>query len=132
MFKLFMMLALLVGCGNGEEIKPWVDYKSFRWFGGTLFSKPVKITTKEVHFGLGQLLGREVILEGEVTSVGKFVTHMIVRDQQGQLLVVTRSLGFRSELQAAKKPIRILGSVEQGKRGLPYLLARSATVKPRS
>jgi hypothetical protein len=94
----------------------------------------IKVTTKEIHFDSGRLLGREVILEGQVLSYGKFDTYLVLSDESGRMLVVlTHLVGADSEVedtikrQQNKSVLRVLGSVERGKKGLPYLLARSVT-----
>jgi hypothetical protein len=122
------------GCNEVDSLKRYVDYASFKAMGGTLFSDPNKVTTKEIHFDSGRLLGREVILEGQVLSYGKFDTYLVLSDESGRMLVVlTHLVGADSEVedtikrQQNKSVLRVLGSVERGKKGLPYLLARSVT-----
>ncbi len=125
-----LLCLTLVGCGGVNEIKQELDFYSFRITGGTLFSKPNQVTTKELHFDTGRLLGREVILEGKVEEIGSFLTYLVVSDDSGRMLIVLTNIedldaGFSTK---KVKIIKILGSVERGKKGLPYILARSINV----
>lgn len=118
---------LLVGCTEVQAFKNSLDYKSFKATGGTLFSKPRIVTSKEIHFDTGKLLGREIILQGEVATVGQFETHLVVNDETGRMLVVLTHVPEASKLLLGYKGgvISVLGTVERGKKGLPYVLARS-------
>lgn len=126
----WLILLLVSSCKKVEEIKQVLDYKSFEFSGGTLFSVPALVTTKEIHFDIGKLLGREVILEGKVESLGKYDTHIVISDESGKMLVVLTHIENVSHFleDGVQKPIRVLGTVERGKKGLPYVLAKSINV----
>lgn len=95
--------------------------------GGTLFLEPTLVTTKEIHFDAGRLLGATVLLSAAVEELGKHDTYIVVSDGSGRMLVVLTNLedsGFvKNDLK--EKKVEILGTVERGKKGLPYILARS-------
>lgn len=131
---LLCLVFFSLGCNEVDSLKRYVDYASFKVIGGTLFSDPNQVTTKEIHFDSGRLLGREVIVEGQVLSYGKFDTYLVLSDESGRMLVVlTHIVGVDSDVedtikrQQNRSVLRVLGSVERGKKGLPYLLARSVT-----
>jgi hypothetical protein len=122
-----LLSVLALGCDQTDELKRDFDYFSFELTGGTFFSQPSLVTTKELHFDTGQLIGREVILEGKVLSLGKFDTYLVIGDDVGRMLVVLTHIEEASQTLGSKKPkrLKVLGTVERGKKGLPYILAKS-------
>lgn len=120
---------LLSGCWGGHSLSESVDAFSFNLTGGTVFSDPSQVTTKELHFDTGHLLGKEVILEGKIVFTGKYFTHLVMNDDSGRMLVVLTHLDNAESLLKKKgtETIKVLGTVERGKKGLPYVLARSIT-----
>jgi hypothetical protein len=127
----WIVLALLLsGCHfKRSSLTVEVDKLSFELAGGTLFSEPSQVTTKEIHFDTGSLAGQDVIVEGEVQTTGKYFTHLVVNDEFGRMLVVlTQVEGAESFLLNHKpKHLKVWGTVERGKKGLPYVLAKALT-----
>lgn len=109
-----------------EIVRDYVDELSFSWFGGTLFGDPLQVTTKQLHFDTGELFGRDVILEGEIVERGEASTHFLMRDNEGRVLVVLTSndFGYRLLEKSSIRQIRVLGRLERGKKGLPYLMGK--------
>ena len=109
------------------EFSDWVDTAGFVYLGTTVMTDTDTLTTKELHFDTGRLIGRKVIVEGEVLAWGEHSTHIVVKDGYGRLLVVTNKIPDLRHDIGKDKPerIRVLGTVERGKKGLPYLLATS-------
>lgn len=99
----------------------------FRGFGGTLFSTPSKVSMKEVHLDNGTLLGAEIIVEGEVVNTGKYTTHLVLNDETARMLVVLTGIADADLTLKDKKPkmLRILGTVERGKKGFPFIQAKA-------
>ncbi len=126
----WLILLLVSSCHKVDHLKKELDYQSFRFSGGTLFSEPTLVTTKEIHFDTGKLLGREVILEGKIDNVGKYDTHLVISDESGRMLVVLTHIEDASHILESQeqKQIRVLGTVERGKKGLPYILAKSVNI----
>lgn len=128
-FNLTLIVCLfgLTGCNKMNPIKDSIDNMSFRWTGGTLFTNPQQLTTKELHFDTGNLLGHSVIIEGDVVITGNYFTHVVLSDDSGRMLVVLTQMENAEELLKKKEPgrIKVLGTVERGKKGLPFILARS-------
>lgn len=124
MFGLFSSLS---SCNSGHPWLKEVDYFSFNLIGSTVFTNPDELTTKELHFDTGRLLGKEVIIQGSVITWGEFGTHLVVKDEYGRLLVVTTSLKESKSFGSDIKPgrLKILGTVERGKKGLPFIFAKS-------
>ncbi len=114
-------------CQDVTGFKTRVDIMVFDSFGKTLFSRPEVLTTRDFHFDNGGYFGREVLIEGQVKEWGQYDTHLVVEDEFGRLLVVTTEIG-KGEISVGdseSKAVRILGVVERGKKGLPFLLAKS-------
>jgi hypothetical protein len=125
----------MASCQGGESLNQWIDYNSFSRTGGTLFSDPQKATTKQLHFDNGLLLGQEVIVEGTLVQMGKYFTHLILEDDMGKILVVMTRLDNAEALfrKAKFKRIKVLGGVERGKKGFPFISARSINfVQPKT
>ncbi|SME88723.1 hypothetical protein [Pseudobacteriovorax antillogorgiicola] len=123
-----LLLVLFVSsCTEVEELKKSIDHGSFSWSGGTVFSEPSLVTTKEIHFDTGNLLGREIIIEGKIESLGKYDTHLVISDESGRMLVVLTHVEDANRLLAEEsyERLRVLGTVERGKKGLPYILAKA-------
>lgn len=120
-------LSLLSGCFKTEEVPGRVDRWSFNRFGGTLIGNPDLLTLKEIHLDTGTLTGREVIVEGQVSEVSKQGTYLVLKDTTARLLVVLTDVETASSELAEAKPktLRVLGTVESGKKGMPFLKARS-------
>ncbi len=121
---ILMVCFLLSGCWNGSVFSVIVDEWLFRETGGTLFSNPERLTLKEIHLDNGTLVGRQVIVEGLVQEVSSVGTFLVIADQSARLLVVLTEvdntvgiLPKRSEL------LHIFGTIESGKKGLPFLKA---------
>ena len=130
--RLFFLwsLAALSACEGSEDLLERVDKYSFQFIGSTLFSQADELTTKELHFDTGRLLGKDVVVVGKVLSWGELGTHLVVKDEYGRLLVVTTHLEEPRKYQQEKgqADIKILGTVERGKKGLPFIFAKSIKV----
>lgn len=123
---LMMVLLLLTGCSGDEGFSSLIDRMSFRLTGGTVFSSPAQITTKELHFDTGRLLGQDVIVKGTVVVRGKYSTHFVVEDGSGRILIkLTEMPDSREQPEAGSVAVKVLGTVERGKKGLPYIMASS-------
>ncbi len=126
-FLAFFAALPLFGCQSIDEVSRGLDAWSFSHTGGTVFSSPFQVTTKQLHFDTGELFGKDIILEGDVDYFGESFTHLLVSDKEGKMLVVMTDLtDSYQEFQKVKSAkVRVLGRLERGKKGLPYLMARS-------
>ena len=124
----------LQGCNRFEDLPRYTDALSFTWFGFTVFNPAEAVSLKELHFDKGSLLGHDVIVEGKLVEIGKFATYVIISDATARMLVILseidRPLPFLTLGEEQSKPlsVRILGSVENGKKGLPFLQAKAIAV----
>lgn len=126
--KLWFIIILgifLVSCNRLDEIKSSIDRLSFETTGGTVFSNPTTVTTKEIHFDTGKLVGVPVILTGRVEELGSHHTHITLSDSSGRLLVVMTELSESDQYfkDTSKPNIKVFGVIERGKKGLPFLQA---------
>ena len=132
-----LVFALLI-CAYSCRINPharWakiVDRQTFLWTGGTVIGSPQQLSMKAVHLDQGELVGRDLIVEGRVLEYGKNETYMVVADESARMLVVLTNLppSERSFQEMIPRDVRILGTVERGKRGLPFVLASSYSPIP--
>ncbi|MDQ3233424.1 MAG: hypothetical protein M3Q07_16520 [Pseudobdellovibrionaceae bacterium] len=126
--SILLALALThVSCQKIQGIKDDIDETSFSWTGGTVFGEPFQVTTKQLHFDTGDLFGKDVILEGDILERGESSTHLVMSDQDGRILVVLTAVdeSYQILAQESVNCVKILGRLERGKKGLPYLLAKA-------
>ena len=118
---------LISGCSELSKVGTSADVRLFDRFGWTIFSNPGLVTMKEIHLDKGLLGGQSVVIEGDVVELGKYNTHMVVSDNTARMLVVLTDVYWSLKLneQIVGKKVKILGSVEDGKKGLPFVFARS-------
>lgn len=132
--RVWVTLALCLGISGCEpaQLKEKIDREWFAYVGETLFEDTHHITTKELHLDSGAMLGRKIIFEGEVVSKGQYDTYVLMRDSAGRMLVVlTQVIGAEKTLsEPVPKRLKVLGTVERGKKGLPYILAQAMTPLP--
>ncbi len=127
---ILISLVFLVSCRGEESISSCVDRLVFESMGGTVISDPDQLTMKEIHLDNGALVGREIVVEGAVVEIGKFDTFLVLSDETARMLIVMTELSSRSEHFADNPPriVRVLGTVENGKRGLPFIMAKALKV----
>jgi hypothetical protein len=124
-------VCLLTGCMKASELPQLVDRVAFEHGGGTLFANPDLLTMKEIHLDNGTLAGREIILEGQVAEVSEHRTYLVLTDDSARMLVVLTELDSAFASALKDKPpghLRVLGRIENGKKGLPYIMARAINV----
>lgn len=122
----------LSSCGKMSRWEDSFDSFSFTMSGGTLFSDPFKVTTKQLHFDTGELFGKDIILEGDVQYIGDASTHLLLSDPDGRMLIVTTAMTDSYKQFEAEdiRHIKVLGTLERGKKGLPYLMAKAIRAIP--
>jgi len=121
----------LSGCSRFERAATWVDQLAFAHLGGTLFTDPSRLSLKEIHLGDGTFTGREVIIEGRVAEVSQHGTYFVLTDDSARMLVVLTDLAGAAPVWATDtKPraVRVLGTLESGQKGLPYVKAQAIDV----
>ncbi|MFK7822892.1 MAG: hypothetical protein AB8G05_01960 [Oligoflexales bacterium] len=130
-YLILVLMSLICSCHQGGELKKFIDYQSFEYIGGTLFSTPSQVTMKEIHLDKGLLFGQEVMLKGTIMEIGSYQTYMVLSDNTARMLVVLTNLDFYDvigEDSLQGEEVKILGVVDYGKKGLPYILAKSIVV----
>lgn len=115
----------LFACQPLSELATASDDYTFTRFGKTLFKRYGFVTMKEIHLDKTMLLGHKVVVEGEVLELGRYKTYMVVSDNTARMLVVLSgvpsSMGLDEKIVG--KRIKILGHIEDGKKGLPFVQA---------
>lgn len=120
-----LMIWFQVGCFRSEPLSSMIDAASFSSTGETLFKSTGTVSLKEVH--LGNLAGRDVVIEGSVVEFGQYNTFLVMADDSAHLLVVLTNIpdeAARLSTQQNKR-IRVLGTIEHGLKGLPIMTARA-------
>ena len=123
------LVGLLGGC-NGS-LSSQVDDGLFRRWGRTLLSHPETLTLKEIHLGSGAYTGRDVISAGKVVQWSEHGTYAVISDDEARMLVVLTELGGDAAGVASgeAKFVRVLGTLERGRKGLPVLRAHALSVR---
>jgi len=124
MHRIFTVLVILTS--SSCSVSPSnLDKLAFRHIGGTLFSTPTETSLKAIHLDNGSLLGQEVITKGSIAKIGAHTTHLIISDHNARMLILLTDLTNAHLLLKEKKPkvLKVLGTVERGKRGLPFIQA---------
>lgn len=131
-FKNFLIFVATLLCGGCSlEARLNYDLALFRSFGGTVFTSPHQATAKELHLDSGTLQGKLIIVQGEILEIGHHGTHVILSDSSATMLVVTTLFGLEENDLAKWKgrTLRVLGTLERGKKGLPFVLAQGFSLK---
>ena len=126
------LLLSLSGClGSGSLLRD-VDSWVFGKYGNTVFVKPEELTLRGVHLGTAEVNSGDVVIEGRVTDVSAHGTYLVLFDDVGRLLVVLSDVGTDLPVGVFERSgsIRVLGSIESGKKGLPLLRARAIRFLP--
>lgn len=126
-FIFLVLLPFNFSCQKIQVVKNYIDESAFSWTGGTVFGEPFQVTTKQLHFDTGDLFEKDVILEGKILERGEASTHLVMADQDGRILVVLTGVdeSYRILGDESVNHVKILGRLERGKKGLPYLLAKA-------
>ena len=126
----FALAFASTACNGTETITTLVDRLMFQHAGGTLFTNPGTITMKEIHLEGVALKGKEVVIEGKVVEVSSHYTYIVIADDQARMLVVLTGIESAGPLLKAAVPhnVKVLGVIESGQKGLPYVMARSLNV----
>ena len=125
-----VVCSMFFSCNRLEELPRVIDIKSFHNFGGTLFTEPRQISMKEIHLGKGSSIDSDVVIEGTIVDVGRFSTYMIMSDKLARMLVVLTDINKSYDAPQLKKNsiVKVLGRVENGKKGFPFVLAKSINI----
>lgn len=125
-------LFLLIGCTAREpDFKTRVNLSLFEYFGSVFLLDVKEVTAKDIHLAAGTLDVGLLILRGEIVSVDKFYTSLVVSDKTGRILAILTDIDDIDEKLSKKAtgPISLLGQLDQGKKGLPFLKVKSIYVE---
>jgi hypothetical protein len=120
MWFLFLFLS---GCQQVATFSQACDRFSFTTLGMTFFSSPVQVSLKRLHLDFGSLFGRLVVVEGDLLEVGEFSTFAVLHDEDHRLLVVLT--GCHQKLSQGPMRLRVMGLLQNGDKGYPYVQARA-------
>ena len=133
-----LLVVLLSSCHNIGDAADALDRLSFEKIGRTVFLKPAEVAIKEIHLDNNLLLGQDVVVQGYVDEVGKFLTYIVVSESEKttsqvaerssrMLVILTEINGSERYLRRAPGDARlkIWGTIESGKKGLPYIQAKA-------
>lgn len=94
----------------------------FKYLGSYFFVAAEELSIKQILLEGASHIGKQVLVEGEVLSTGKYGTYLVLDDDSSSIVVVTTILKDMIE-RFEHSRVRILGVIENGKTGLPLLRA---------
>ncbi len=131
-FAVFFLISCRVDISDFKSSNlNFLDRLGFEVFGGTFFVEPTRVTMKEIHLDNGALKGHSVVVEGKVVQLSKYSTFIVLADETGKILVVVTELNsidiahFFSKDKETVLSLTVLGTLETGKKGVPYLMAKA-------
>ena len=126
---LAMICLGISGC-NSSNWSTTMDESYFEWFGATLFSKPTVTTTKKIRFDSSLMLGKQVVIEGPIVEISDHFTYMVIADKTARMLINLTEIPEAKHFFDSRKPriLKVLGTVESGKKGLPFIMAQSMSI----
>ena len=130
-FFLFAILLIGLSACEGQKVLSDFDNTAFQTLGVTFFDRPQKATMKQIHLDRGMMVGQSVMVSGKVVDVGAYETFVVLNDETARMLVVLTELDsprLLREVDIRGLEVRILGTVDYGKKGLPFVLARSVVL----
>jgi hypothetical protein len=140
--SLVLISCLSFGCQSSKwrTLGQIIDTELFERIGGTLLLDSAQISLRAIHLEQGSIEGRLIVTDGIIRDRGKSDTHLIIDDETTRLLVVTTKIDNDSmeRLAAVGQWVRILGTVDRGRKGMPVMTAlalsdrRSGAAKPKS
>ena len=88
------------------------------------------MTVSEVHLEGARILGQDVLIEADIEEVGRFYTHLIVKEGGSKILVSTTKLELLDILGEGQenKRIRVWGEVCSGEGVTSYVDAKTASL----
>lgn len=130
---LVLVVFLLAGIGCQREVgglMRQVERLAFQTSGFSVLSNPATVSIKELRLS-GNKLETQVVVEGRVEEFSKNSTYFVISDDSARLLVVTTDLPPKVSSIVYKGGrgswVKVIGKVEIGKKGLPFLRASSVT-----
>jgi len=119
------------GCkDDSNSIFHSVNSMIFKTFGISLDNNASSISIKELRLS-GNIVESQVEIVGQVEEVSVNSTYFVISDQTARLLVVTTDLLPRVRDVVFKNgkgsSVKVIGKVEIGKKGLPFLKASAVT-----
>ncbi len=130
-FCLGILLLMNSGCKDDSNgIFNSLNSMIFKSFGFSLGNNALNLSIKELRLS-GNITESEVEIEGQVEEVSSNNTYFVISDQTARLLVVTTDLLPKVRDVVFEKgkgsSVKVIGKVEIGKKGLPFLKASAVT-----
>ena len=130
-FRLGILFLMISGCRDDSNgIFNSLNSMIFKSFGFSLGTNALNLSIKELRLS-GNITESEVEIEGQVEEVSSNNTYFVISDQTARLLVVTTDLLPKVRDVVFEKgkgsSVKVIGKVEIGKKGLPFLKASAVT-----
>jgi hypothetical protein len=126
-----LLILSITGCKDESNgIFQSLNSLLFKTFGFSISNNASSLSIKELRLS-GNIIESEVEIVGQVEEISSNGTYFVISDQTARLLVVTTELlpNVRDVVFENSKGslVRVIGKVEIGKKGLPFLKASAVT-----
>ena len=127
-----ILLLLMVSCNEPRSVLGDLDLWGFSILGRPLLSEADFVRIKEVHLNNSALLGRSVVVAGDLQKIGDHRTYLVISDSSARLVVKLTELSSTTldKLKAESKVqrLKIIGRVALSRKGQPHLSAQAIKV----
>lgn len=124
--KILFFSLFFTNCSlNTSDITDFVDLGTFKYFGSTFFDDAQFTTIKDLHLNGARIVpGKKIIFEGTVVEIDRYLTYIVMSDDNARMLVLLTDITSVPATSTQAK-IKIFGEVSRGKKGIPYVIAKS-------
>lgn len=127
-----ILLLLLVSCKEPRLVLSELDLWGFSILGRPLLSEADFVRIKEVHLNNSVLLGRSVVVAGNLQKVGDHRTYLVISDSSARLVVKLTELSSATldklETDSNAQRLKIIGRVALSRKGQPHISAQAIKV----
>lgn len=129
-----ILLLLIVSCKEPRSVLGDLDLWGFSILGRPLLSEADFVRIKEVHLNNSALLGRSVVVAGDLQKIGDHRTYLVISDSSARLVVKLTELSsttldkLKGDNNSKRQRLKIIGRVALSRKGQPHISAQAIKV----
>lgn len=131
MVRLILLLSI-VSCKEPRSVLGDLDLWGFSILGRPLLSEADFVRIKEVHLNNSALLGRSVVVAGDLQKIGDHRTYLVISDSSARLVVKLTELSSTTldklKTESRVQRLKIIGRVALSRKGQPHISAQAIKV----
>ena len=134
MVRLSLILLMVVSCKEPRSMLSDLDLWGFSILGRPLLSEADFVRIKEVHLNNSALLGRSVVVAGNLQKIGDHRTYLVISDSSARLVVKLTELSsptldqLKADNGGKVQRLKIIGRVALSHKGQPHISAQALKV----